>query len=326
MIETSQKRFADLVRARTVIHPEYHARESELMMLKWFDYRFMSPLEATLHFHKVYRAGQARYLRRYVDVETAAKVANVVPRLAAERTALFTQLWDARQRADRLFVPYEILVDFGFEFASRRTRRMTPLPVQLHASARTHDAWWPLFMEYVEEHLPIAMRRMGDMPQYRVENDMDLPAQIHFRQTVAENLAFTPRVWSDKIADVIEKRHLRLEDGLSAAPAHMREELMLASQSLTQEGPPVVNASADDMLLSCFGVSESIDMGLGPCLACPLHANCVAFAGAVEAQTKLRTGYSSPVYEADKARNRKNTANSRRNHENRAPASLAGGA
>jgi hypothetical protein len=324
MTEPYKKRLADLVRSRTIIHPKHLARESELMMTKWFDYRFMSPFEATMHFETIYRKELYGYVRLNGDIDRAQEIGNAPIRIPTERSGTFTQLWNARQLADELFVPYEISIGFGFHFAQRRTRRMGPRPIQLFANEKTHEAWWPMFMEYVEERLPIAMRRVGDMLQYRTENDRGLPAQHHFREVVAANLAQSSRVWRDTIADVMEKRHLSLEQSLDAAPAHLRDELLKDSETLTLDGPPVVPAQSEDMLMSCFGIRESTDMGLGPCRSCPLHDSCVAFAGTVNAQTEKSTGFASPVYEADKARNRKNTANSRVLSKVATPASLTG--
>ena len=50
------KRIEDVVRMRTILHPKDWKDESQLMMQRWFDYRFMSPLDATLLFGRNYIA------------------------------------------------------------------------------------------------------------------------------------------------------------------------------------------------------------------------------------------------------------------------------
>lgn len=175
------KRIKDVVRMRTILHPNDWKKESQLMMTRWFDYRFMSPLEATLLFGRHYIAGLRRHVRKVYDVASADRVSGVKSGLPAGRAKWFTGLWRARVRTDEIFVPYDLLVDFAFDFSSRRRRFWNMLPHQLHPSERNAEAWWALFHERVEDVLPIRMKRVGEMPHYRIENDLGLPPQRHFR-------------------------------------------------------------------------------------------------------------------------------------------------
>lgn len=53
------KRLEDLIIARNLIMPGLLEREHELLTKKWFDYRFLSPLDATLLFGEIYRKALA---------------------------------------------------------------------------------------------------------------------------------------------------------------------------------------------------------------------------------------------------------------------------
>lgn len=312
------KRIMDVVRMRTVLHPRDWKDESQLMMRRWFDYRFMSPVEATMTFGQHYIAGLRRYVSRNVDVGLAETVSGTKNGVPAARAFWFTALWRARARTDAIFVPYDLLVDFSFDFASRRKRFWTMLPNQLHASKRNGDAWWALFNERVEDVLPLRMKNVADMPHYRAENYLGLPPQVHFRELIMSEMAHEHRPLVDQIADrVFVKRHLLLEQALALAPpnadlAELKRRAKTAADDRAWEVRPVVKLDQADLLPSCFGIAETIDVNRAPCDLCPLIARCsAASAEAIDITVKI-TGSASPVLDADRKRISINVANHRR--------------
>lgn len=312
------KRIQDIVRMRTVLHPKDWKDESQLMMKRWFDYRFMSPLEATMLFGQHYIAGLRRYVTRNIDIGLAEAVSGTKSGVPETRASWFTALWRARARTDEIFVPYDLLVDFSFDFASGRKRYWTMLPSQLHASKKNREAWWPLFRERVNGLLPIRMKSVGDIPHYRMENYLLLPPQLHFRELMISEIGHEHRPLADQIADsVFIKRHLTLEQGLALAPSgadlgELTERAKTSADDRAWETKPVVKLDQADLLPSCFGIAETIDGTREPCDSCPLVANC--WAAAVEAIniTVAATGSASPVLEADRKRISTNVANFRR--------------
>lgn len=311
------KRLEDIVAMRTVLHPRDWKDERQLMMKRWFDYRFLSPLQATLLFGELYIRGLRRYVRRHVDANLAETVSGIKEGAPANRAAWFTSLWRARQRTDEIFVPYDLLIDFSFDFSSRRKRRWSMLPNQLHASAKNEEAWWALFDEAVEDQLPVRMRRVGDMPVYRLENDKMLPPQRHFREIMIAEMRHENRSLADQITErVLAKRHLTIEEALGlAASASDRVETEARARSLfaggSWEAAPLVNANPSDILPSCFGIAETMDVKSEPCASCPLASRCGEFAEMAIQETVRLSGYASPVLTADRARSRRNTAKSR---------------
>ncbi|MBD8556850.1 hypothetical protein IFT84_20260 [Rhizobium sp. CFBP 8762] len=205
----------EVVRMRSILHPKDWQDESQLMMTRWFDYRFMSPLDATLFFGRHYIAGLRNHMRKHFDAERAGEITGIKDGLPAARAAWFTGLWRARARTDAIFVPYDLLIDFSFSFSSRRKRFWNMLPQQLHASEKNADAWWALFHERVEDELPVRMKRVGETPHYRIENDLDLPPQRHFRNLLLSEMRHENRMLAEQIADrVLVKRHLNLGQAL----------------------------------------------------------------------------------------------------------------
>jgi hypothetical protein len=91
--------------------------ERDLNRQKWFDYRFMSPIEATLQFRKLF---QEVYRRKYsinIDSEEAERKTGVAKKLSR---ADLTSFWRARQFADGLGVTYEVFLEAAFQALIRR--------------------------------------------------------------------------------------------------------------------------------------------------------------------------------------------------------------
>ncbi|MDR5012046.1 hypothetical protein RGK87_23730 [Agrobacterium fabacearum] len=312
------KRIKDVVRMRTVLHPRDWKDESQLMMRRWFDYRFMSPVEATMIFGQHYIAGLRRYVSRNIDLGLAETVSGTKSGIPAARSSWFTALWRARARTDAIFVPYDLLVDFSFDFASRRKRFWTMLPSQLHASKRNGEAWWALFNERVEDVLPVRMKSVAEIPRYRAENYLGLPPQMHFRELMISEMRHEHRPLVDQIADrVFVKRHLPLEQALTLAPpdADLRELTQRANtvaDDRAWEAKPVVKLDQTDLLPSCFAIAETIDASRAPCDVCPLVASCREAAVEAINITVAATGSASPILEADRKRISANVAKFRR--------------
>ena len=141
-------RLQKLAIARSLIPPKFLTGEPKLLTKKWFDYRFLSPLEATLQFGAAYREGVRKYVHKNLDRDLAQRVEGVSVALPSAPTSTFTQLWAARQRADEFCIPYEEFIEFSFAFAAGRKRQMAPTPIQLHANPTTEYAWHAEFEKF----------------------------------------------------------------------------------------------------------------------------------------------------------------------------------
>ena len=308
------KRIEDVVRMRTILHPKDWKDKSQLMMQRWFDYRFTSPLELTLLFGRHYIAGLRHHVRRHNDVELAERVSGIRNGLPPARAAWFTALWRARARTDAIFVPYDLLIGFAFDFSSRRKRFWNMRPHQLHASKKNGEAWWGAFDERVEDLLPLQMKRVAEMPHYRIENDLKLPPQRHFRSLMLSEMRHENRALADQIADrVLIKRHLSLGQALSLAPADVdHADLVQRATSIAEvravEAEQVVKLDRGDLLPSCFAIAETIDETRAPCDSCALAELCKKTAAEAVDITIRSAGSASPVLEADRKRSRLNAA------------------
>lgn len=306
------KRLADLVCMRRILHPNDLGVEGELASTRWFAYSFMSPVEATEEFRRVYTAALQRYVRANIDMELSERVSGVRPGTPAHRSQQYTQLWRARQKADRLGMPYELLIDFGFDFAQRRTRKASPLPHQIFATDKSDQAWSSMFQVELDEKIYHAMRRL-EVPQFRLEHDRGLPIQRRLRDQTKSDLAVSLRDRVDTVGWIaITNRYLSLDECLSVYSEEHADRVRERLTGAVEDGlilkEPKVDLEDDDFMVGCFGVSEAIDAPGSSCGSCPLRDRCLKQAAAAERVVTKLTGHISPVEEADRQRNRKKVA------------------
>lgn len=321
---TAAPRLAQNIRAMSTIMPDVLSRERDLAGTKWFAYRFMSPYAATQLFADLYRRGVKAYVRANWDREKAEKANGIADNVFAKASGSLTQLWQARQRADELCLPYEMIIDFGFQFASRRRWGRTPKPIQLFGS-KNSDVAWPLELaKYYKDHLSMALHNMPLLPQYQVENYRRLPAQDAFREAVVEDLGEGSN-WSTKIGNAcIRTRHLPLRRALRLAPAGEWRAILSALRHEMKIGFLVPSAaehvSGIAFAPACIGLVTAKDEACDDCRACSFNVVCASLAD--EAVSRL--GSASPLAEARRAITRKSGSERQKRFRDRRKAMLVG--
>ncbi|MER9175301.1 hypothetical protein NKH72_17125 [Mesorhizobium sp. M0955] len=300
-------RLQELAIARSLIPPKFLTGEPKLLTKKWFDYRFLSPLEATLQFGAAYREGVRKYVHKNLDRDLAHRVEGVNVALPSAPTSTFTQLWTARQRADEFCIPYEELIEFSFAFAAGRQRLMAPTPIQLHANPRTEYAWNSEFEKFKAKRPSHALYPGTVLPQYHIEHDRGLPAQTDFREALASAVSNNPRRWSD----VIARYHL-VEPQLSRSmvsdlvPEDVREQEFEKAESEYDAGRwgsrKSVTLDDTDFFQSCFGMQEAQQAAASDqCSSCPHQEECRFHTLMVDAVTDRNFGSVSPIVVARRA-------------------------
>jgi len=300
-------RIDNLVTARSLIHPSLLCQEKSLLTKKWFDYRFMSPLEATLHFGDCYRNAYRNHIRTAVDLELADKVQGLQEGLPPSPAGWFTQLWMARQRADEILLPYDEVLEFGFWFAARRKRKTLPRPLQLFANEKTSIAWRAEFAKFEADRAPVIVSRGSELPAYQINIDAGLPAQMDYRGTMIDVISNQHRSWTDVIGyHVLTRRHLPLKTVLGMMPSSVRRPALkeaLSLKKLNTWGETTVAKSMKMPLQSCFGMQDE-GLPANACLHCPLRTDCALISDVVDTQTERVFGSVSPVVEARRAAGR----------------------
>ena len=309
-------RLKDHVTAAMLLDHKTRSLESSLLLTKWFEYRFMSPLEATIHFGRLYRDACRSFVGRYVDRDKAQIVNGVSLSVPAKPNSEFTQLWRARQRADEVGLRYELYLQFTMDFAFARKRKgnMCPRPSQLHASKKTSDAWFGKFRPYFLERRFIDMHRAQSMPEFWLENDLALPAQLYLREFLREGIRTSTSPWHMRVESfALESRLVPL----SAFEEMMGEErytdLIAHLPEVTQAPPHRVNDV--NLWQSCFGLPGARQPGSSPCSSCPQSARCAALGELVTRKVSAVGLGPDPV---DRMRRMNNTADVRRLRQRKA--------
>ncbi len=294
-----EDRVRDNVTALRLVMPDVLMRERERSHSKWFAYRFMSPLQATTLFADLYREAFKRYVRTHRDINDANDAKGLGSRIFGGPNRSLTEVWNARQRADELGLPYNLLFEFSFDFAGRRTRKRAPRPGQLFDSGEAGIAW-PLELEkWIMDPLHQEVQRLS-MPQYRHENYRSYPVQTEFHDYILACLEERVGAWGPKLAHhCISRRHLPVRKAIRLVPKgaretafrHLREELEFAiGQNESAERLPDVAIAP-----ACFGLPFAFEETSSECKSCPLSRQCHAAVRTVSDHMHDRFGTLSPL-------------------------------
>lgn len=310
---TSAQRLDDIIEAMRLVMPDVLERERQIADKKWFGYRFMSPLAATKHFAELYSKWFKAYIRFNRDREEAELRQGLGHKIFQRPNRSLTELWHARQRADEFGFPYELLIEFGFDFARKGGWKNPPRPMQLFGSSGS-DIAWPLEMrKFLDNQLPLVVDGFGDLPQYRVENYQHMSVQDEFRAYLADHLGASTKPWAFRLTGpCIEKRHLPLLLAIKLAPKNQRwrimTELRLELENDLFVEAPKVSLPKIAFVPACFGLAAP-DPVASPCASCSFNAYCQHMSKVASAEMIKRHGSAVPLKDA---RDEKRKAGQRR--------------
>jgi hypothetical protein len=271
--QLAQGRLKENDLARSCIHSKYLKLEPELQETKWFGYRFMSPYQATQKFafayEKHYKHAFARHFDRY------AKPRPINWAKFAEPGPLMTQLWGARQNADRLGMPYDDYLEFFDEFNMRRTRKQLPRPNQIEGSAAAKLVWPAKLVPFESDrswHRLVCL----DVPQLHVENFREHPAQIAFRAWAMSVVRRPGRTFKQAMEQLAyRQRVVPAEAFLSVIPNEEHRDFTDRFEADCRQGrifpKPAIALSAVSFWPSCFSL---IAPNTATCAKCPFQQDC----------------------------------------------------
>ncbi|OIS90679.1 hypothetical protein [Brucella cytisi] len=322
---STQRRLDDTVEAMRLLQPKVLAHERQVAHKKWYGYRFMTPLAATRYFATLYREGFKSYVRRHKDREEAERCHGLTPGIFQKPSGSLTQLWKARQRADELGLPYELLIEFGFEFASRRIWKHIPNPVQLFGSKNSSVAWPIEFEKFMKERMPLFAQRFSGLPQYRTENYRGFPVQDEFRAYLIGHIEKSERGWQQRLeGPTVRTRHLPLLIGLRLAPKDRRRRIIQDMKEDVRNSlivpEPVEKLPLIAFAPACFGMPVAKKgVNTSNCASCPFAKKCDHFSDVAGVEL-LRRHPAECAERAEKRRQqlegqRRRTANCRKRKE-----------
>lgn len=288
-----------------------------LVVRKWPAYRFLPPLEATRLFHASYVEAYKNYYRTNIDFEAAPQLKIGLKLNLLKSNAHLTQLVGARQRADRIGLPYPAYLEFAFEFVSRRKYKHPPQPNQLWPTEEKKlDAWIAKLDEFwSDDRHTLELNRMDPLPQYVVDYDLGLPAQRQFREELVQHELHSNRPLKSFVGKhVVELRHLDANDCAAFGTDTFSRAERLASQDL-EDGfltrHNYTEPSPESFYQSCFGVPGIDTSDEYTCGRCPHFSKCAAARLEVVTRVIAETGSREPIEEARKKKNRERVARHR---------------
>lgn len=179
----------DIVMHRFITDRRNVEVEMDLFQSKWFDYRFMTPLQATRTYIQKYDDVYRQHYARNMDATAAKFVKTVsvdgifaglaVPESSTHKKAKtqFTACWFGRQLADAMGMPYEIFIDLAFNIRLRYwNRAYLPQPQHLYSEMieeRAGDRW---------KELQAGRLYTSDHPAFIGANYSNLPVQNDYHE------------------------------------------------------------------------------------------------------------------------------------------------
>lgn len=320
---TANARIQDAVKSCELIMPDVLAREQAVAETKWFGYRFMSPLAATMHFAELYREILKKHVRTHQDLERSKQVRGLRLDLFDLPSPVLTEVWNARLRADKMGVPYHLLIEFGLDFAARRKWRKPPRPGQIFGTENSGEAWIDKFARFLDGRFEACIRDLSDLPQYRIENYRGFQSQSDLRDYLVGELRNTTKPWDMLVQTYcLERRHLPVALAMRVVPKQMRKNVISSVRSELAQGRVLVEPEKRLPLISfvpsCFGIPAT---KLAKCNECPFASQCARLTETVANTMTDRHGSLSPL--KDERDNTRKEGQRRRTRRHRALKSAA---
>ncbi|MEQ8354636.1 MAG: hypothetical protein RH942_03790 [Kiloniellaceae bacterium] len=243
-------KFRDAVRTSLAIKSGYLRIEADLMDQKWFDYRFMTPAEATQVFIYAYERIRDEMNKRHIGAGSIKLFPRYIWQMPDKLRSGF---WSARQQADALGMKYDQFVRYtmGYWFDSGQcgTKKLRmPLPNQLFRTAALRSA-----EERWDTHIREVRLEYSTLPQYRVEEYAGLPAQDAHKAWLITRLRMrSPSNRSYGLAEFVFSERLLSEEDVVVVfgPVELENARKVAKSS----GSPALSDEDFSLFPGCYGM------------------------------------------------------------------------
>lgn len=297
-----------------LIPPERLKIESDLMRMKWFDYRFMHPAAATALFALHYEQEFRWAWRKHVDVETVDRkqplgfkdlftlnTQGFSPSMRGDVSAL----WQARQVADAIGVPYGFYMYEAFERLMRRGWKRLPRPNQLSDDKGMQKLAEAVEKSWLERADAVAWERYATDPRYRNEfyrGEFTQDDHHDWVLRIDRRRLFSP----GHIADLCFQKQLLTTGLIRARVGERVSEAISEASSYGFVSNPMPEGVITDTRPGCHGVPHAYQGDSEACRRCQHQKTCVALAAETLNTIETTLGDRDPVAlrEREQARER----------------------
>jgi hypothetical protein len=271
--------------------------ERKLHQSKWFDYRFISPMEATHQFRVVFSEIHQRKYAQNIETEKAKTRIGVRGGPAFQRKTELTSFWRARQTADTYGLPYKVFIEVAFEHCIRGGWKRLPHINQLYGKASIKNILIAAAKYWEEFQHSTFDRSFSHLPEYRTESFHNFSAQLAHRAWIIELLKTKRSAWALGRAVVVNRvippELAKLEYG--------DEKVAQAREEVTEDTPePSEPCGVPELLPSCLGLPGALSRTSPECVACPAMDLCARMQAVTLATLKRVTGSENPEHERRK--------------------------
>lgn len=261
--------------------------ERALHRSKWFDYRFMSPREATHLFRTEFQKVYQRKYSANIDTEKSHNKFGVRRGPAEQDRTEFTSFWRARQFADQLGMSYDVFLEAAFEVLLRGSFERMPRINQIYGKHRVRVTGAAIRLW--EEHC--ASRFVySALPHYREESFCGLAAQTDHQGWVLDQLKSRSNHAIGRACFT-----LRILSQVRATIAFGEERLERARENVAGEIPaPHEGYELRQLLPSCAMLPGARDASSVECSACNVTSFCTLGEASVLGTVAAVTGVIDP--------------------------------
>jgi hypothetical protein len=205
----------------TRIKRDVYSHEIKLYRTKWFDYRFLHPVQATMKYAEAYIPVFRRIYGSTFDSKAAHYIRVLKGNFFDAPKPTMSGLWRGRQIADAIGMPYEEFIDAAMSQTLRHWKKdFMPQPYHLY-STDTVEKVVPHW-----EELQKARLYFSEQPEFLTENYRNAHHQNDHHEWLLRQLAARPDPSRLLGRFVIEKRLLPIEKAAARfgedSVAHLR--------------------------------------------------------------------------------------------------------
>ncbi|WP_152599862.1 hypothetical protein [Noviluteimonas dokdonensis] len=298
---------------RTYVNSELRNNEPSLQATCWVAYRYMDSIERTKAFAQEYIAAYRR-AHTHIDPEAAPRKRPVQPKLFENSRDVITNLYKARQEADRRGMPYDLFLDILMHGKVVNDKhKQPPLPNQL--LSRKHSMARLTSHPTRDEISARLFLRSWDRRFFAVRSEDDPVQAAAIEELRADVLrADDP---AGRLAKYLSVPGLI--DEVRARVLFEGEVVDAAVVRATKTRRPAHDYDPADFRPACFG--HRIIAKDSPCRDCPVTRACKAFRARVTGRSISATGSGDPLV----ARQRTQERDRKRKQRGREHVDPAGG-